>query len=113
MYGEKQGLPPGANMIGVTVAFSYHGDFDRSRVVNVAENARTMFEGMPGLRYKFFTFDEKHQRALNFYVWESNEAAERFFTEELRARVTDLYGVTPDITFVEIAEIVDNSTVQP
>ncbi|MEU6069458.1 MULTISPECIES: DUF4865 family protein [Streptomyces] len=96
-------------MIGVTVTFSYPGDFDRSRIVRVAENARGMFEGMPGLRFKFFTFDEKRQQAVNFYVWESKEEAERFFSEELRGRVTDLYGVEPAIEFVDIAEIVDNS----
>ena len=32
-----------------------------------------------------------------------------FFSDELRARVTELYGVTPSIEFVEIAQIVDNS----
>ncbi len=61
------------------------------------------------MRFKFFTFDEKQQRAVNFYVWDSEEAAERFFSEELRERVTGLYGVAPAIEFVEIAEIVDNS----
>ncbi len=96
-------------MIGVNVAFDYDGDFDRSRVVNIAENARAMFEGMPGLRFKFFTFDEDNQRATNFYVWESREAAEGFFSEELRERVTGLYGAKPTIEFVEIAQIVDNS----
>ncbi|MGQ4415951.1 hypothetical protein ACN6LA_001309 [Streptomyces sp. SAS_269] len=96
-------------MIGATVTFSYPSDFDRSRIVDVAENARAMFEGMPGLRYKFFTFDEKRQQAVNFYVWESREEAERFFSEELRERVTGLYGVAPTIEFVQIAEIVDNS----
>ncbi|MCZ0990865.1 hypothetical protein [Streptomyces diastatochromogenes] len=96
-------------MIGVTVTFSYPGDFDRSRIINVAENARGMFEGMPGLRFKFFTFDEERRQAVNFYVWESKEEAARFFTEELRGRVTDLYGVAPSIEFVQIAEIVDNS----
>jgi heme-degrading monooxygenase HmoA len=102
-------IDKGAPMIGVTVTFSYAGDFDRSRVVKVAENARGMFEGMPGLRFKFFTLDEKQQRAVNFYVWDSEEAAERFFSAELRERVTGLYGVAPAIEFVEIAEIVDNS----
>jgi len=96
-------------MIGVNVAFNYNGDFDRARVLGVAQNARAMFEGMPGLRFKFFTFDEKQQRATNFYVWESKDAAERFFSDELRERVTGLYGVAPSIDFVEIAEIVDNS----
>ena len=96
-------------MIGVNVTFDYDGNFDRSRVIGVAENARSMFEGMPGVRYKFFTFDEKHQRANNFYVWESQEAAERFFSDELRGKVTELYGVAPSIEFVEVAEIVDNT----
>jgi hypothetical protein len=67
-----------------------------------------MFEGMPGLRFKFFTLDEKNQRASNFYVWDSEETAQRFFSDELRERVTGLYGVAPTIDFVEIAQIVDN-----
>ncbi len=96
-------------MIGVNVTFEYDGTFDRSRVIGVADNARVMFEGMPGLRFKFFTFDEAQQRATNFYVWESKEAAVGFFSDELRERVTDLYGVGPTIEFVEIAQIVDNS----
>ena len=53
-------------MIGVNVSFEYDGTFDRSRVIDVAEHARAMFEGMPGLRFKFFTFDEEQQRATNF-----------------------------------------------
>jgi hypothetical protein len=97
-------------VIGVNVVFEYNGDFDRSRVTKVAEGARAMFEGMAGLRFKFFTLDEKNERATNFYVWETKDAAERFFSDELRKRVTGLYGVAPRIEFVEIAHIVDNST---
>jgi len=96
-------------MIGVSVVFDYDGNFDRSRVIEVAKNARTTFEGLPGLRFKFFTLDEKQQRAMNIYVWDSKEAAEAFFTDELRERVTGLYGVSPTISYMEIAEIVDNS----
>jgi len=68
-----------------------------------------MFEGMPGLRLKVFTLDQERQRAANFYVWDSEEAAKASFTQELRDRVTTLYGVTPSIEFVEIAKIVDNA----
>jgi heme-degrading monooxygenase HmoA len=97
-------------MIGVNVTFAYGDDFDRARVIAVAENARGMFEGMPGLRYKFFTFDDTHHRASNFYVWDSKDAAEGFFSDELRERVAGLYGVRPTIDFVEIAQMVDNSS---
>jgi heme-degrading monooxygenase HmoA len=96
-------------MIGVSVVFDYQGDFDSSRVVTVAKNARNMFQGLPGLRFKFFTLDEKQERAMNFYVWDSKEAAETFFTDELRERVAGLYGVSPTISYLEIAEFVDNS----
>jgi len=98
-------------VIGVNVIFDYDGTgtFDRDRIVGVATNARSSFEGMPGVRFKFFTFDEQNQRATNFYVWDSREAALEFYSDELRERVTGLYGVTPTIEFVEIAEIVDNS----
>jgi heme-degrading monooxygenase HmoA len=97
-------------MIGVSVVFDYGGDFDRSRVIEVAKNARKMFEGLPGLRFKVFTLDDTQQRAMNFYVWDSQEAAEAFFTEELRERVTSLYGVSPTVSYLEIAELVDNSS---
>jgi heme-degrading monooxygenase HmoA len=96
-------------MIGVIVTFDLDGDFDRSRVIKVADNARAMFEGMPGLRLKCFTFDDDNRRATNFYVWDSREAAEAFFTDELRERVTSLYGTKPTNDFVEIAQIVDNA----
>jgi hypothetical protein len=95
-------------MIGVYVTFQYEGDFDRSRVEKVAEGARSMFEGMPGLRFKFFTLDEENQRAVNFYVWESRDDAERFFTPELGDQVTGLYGTKPVIDFVEVAQVIDN-----
>lgn len=97
-------------MIGVNVTFDYGDEpFDRARVVGVAENAKGMFEGMAGLRFKFFTVDEQHHVARNFYVWDSREEAENFFSPELRERVTGLYGVAPTIDFVDIAEMVDNA----
>ena len=40
-------------MIGVNVRFDYDGNFDRDRVVAVADHARALFDGMPGLRVKF------------------------------------------------------------
>ena len=64
---------------------------------------------MPGLRLNVFTFDGKQQRAANFYVRHSWEAAESFFTEELRDRVTRHYGVAPGIEFAETAGIAGNS----
>jgi len=93
-------------MVGVSVVFDYDEDFDRSSITTVAQNSRTIFEDLPGLRFKFFTLDEKQQPAVNFYVWETLEAAEAFFTDDLRERVSGLYGLSPTISYLEIDEFV-------
>ena len=95
-------------MIAVFVTFD-SDRLDEARVRKVAAEAKAMFEGMANLRNKFFTLDEKKNRARNVYVWESEDAARQFFSDQLLERVTDLYGVRPQVEFAEIIESVDNS----
>jgi heme-degrading monooxygenase HmoA len=98
----------GGLVIAVFVTFDSE-DLDDERVRKVAGEARGMFEGMAGLRNKFFTLAEKKDRATNVYVWETEDAARQFFSDQLLERVTGLYGVRPQIEFAEIIEMVDNS----
>jgi heme-degrading monooxygenase HmoA len=95
-------------MQGVIIEFQYADDFDRTRIEGIARSERGRFEGLPGLRQKAFTLDEQNRRATNVYLWETEEAARGFFSDELVEKVTGLYGVRPTITFVEVAEFVDN-----
>ena len=96
-------------MIGVFVTFRYGDDFDEQAVRKIAQTARAKFEGMPGLRSKAFTLNSDRREATNFYVWESEDAAKAFFTDELLDRVTGLYGVRPGVEFVQIATLVENA----
>jgi heme-degrading monooxygenase HmoA len=80
-------------MIGVFVTFRYEDNFDERAVRKLAETARARFEGMPGLRSKAFTLNSGKREAANFYVWDSEDAAKAFFTDELLERVAGLYGV--------------------
>lgn len=100
-------------MIGVFVTFRYGDEFDAQRVGKIAENARAKFEGMAGLRSKAFTIDAAKRQAVNFYVWDSDDAAKGFFTDALLAAVTTLYGVHPSVDFVHIAALVENAHTQP
>ena len=97
-------------MIGVFVTFHYPDGVDSEAVSGIASAAADRFRGLPGLRSKAFTIDETGGDATNFYVWENEEAARAFFTDDLRERVTGLYGVPPSIRYVEIAELVDNAS---
>ena len=96
-------------MIGVVVTFRFPDNFNEQAVRKIAETARTKFEGMPGLRSKAFTFNPAKREAANFYVWDSEEAAKAFFTDQLLERVTGLYGVRPTLEFVQIAALVENA----
>lgn len=96
-------------MQGVIVEFQYGDDFDPARVAGIAREARGRFEALPGLRQKAFTVDEQNHRAMNVYLWDSEELARGFFTDELVERVTGLYGVRPTVSFVDVAELVDNT----
>jgi hypothetical protein len=95
-------------MQGVIIQFQYGDEFDAERIRGIAHQARSTFEGMPGLRQKAFTLDEQNRRATNVYLWETEADARGFFTDALVARVTELYGVVPTVTFPEVAELVDN-----
>jgi len=95
-------------MIGVFVTFHYTDGFSAEKIEKIATSARQKFVRMPGLRSKAFTFDTAAKTAVNFYVWESRAAAEAFFTPQLVEGVTALYGVRPEIQFVEIAALVEN-----
>ena len=96
-------------MIGTFVTFAYEDRFDEQVVRRIAEGARARFEGMPGLRSKAFTINTARREAANFYVWESEDAARSFFTEGLMERATALYGVRPDVQFVQLAALVENA----
>jgi hypothetical protein len=90
------------------VEFQYGDEFDRARIAGIAHEARGRFEGLPRLRQKAFTIDEQNRRATNVYLWESEDSARGFFNDELVDKVTRLYGVRPTVSFVEVAELVDN-----
>jgi heme-degrading monooxygenase HmoA len=95
-------------MIAVFVRFDGEG-LDEDVVRKVAAEAKPMFDGMPGLRSKYFTLAESRDKATNVYIWDSESAAREFFSDELVERVTGLYGVRPRVEFAEIVEVVDNS----
>jgi len=96
-------------MIGVFVTFRFADNFDERALRSVAENARARFEGMQGLRSKAFTLNPGKREAANFYVWESEDAAKAFFTDDLVERVAKLYGVRPSVEFVQVVTLVENS----
>jgi heme-degrading monooxygenase HmoA len=96
-------------MIGVFVTFDLGPAYDAGRLSQLAAAAVPKFRGLPGLISKTFTLDDETGSAVNFYVWESEEAARRFFSEETLASVARTYGVRPALRYVAIPGRVENA----
>jgi Putative mono-oxygenase ydhR len=95
-------------MIGVFITFRYADNFDEQVVRKIADTAQARFKGMAGLRSKAFTVNPEKREAVNFYVWDSEEAARDFFTDEQVDRIAGHYMVRPVLEFVQIAALVEN-----
>ncbi|HKC94042.1 MAG TPA: hypothetical protein VKB81_08500 [Nitrospira sp.] len=92
-------------MIAVMVRFQYENEFNEARLQQIAEGARSRFQGMPGVA---FTVDPTKRQALNFYVWESEDAARKFFSPQTIDGVANIYGVRPSIEYVKLTGLVEN-----
>jgi len=95
-------------MTGVFVTFRYGDRFDGIAAQKIAETAQAHFMGIPGLRSKTFTINAASREVINFYVWDSDEAAKAFFTDDRLEKITTVYGLRPRIDFVHVAALVEN-----
>lgn len=95
-------------MIGIFLTFRFADDFDEQAIRNIAEAAQPRFKGMVGLRSKAFTVNPEKREAINFYIWDSEEAAKAFFTDEQLDRIAGHYKARPILDFVHIAALVEN-----
>jgi hypothetical protein len=106
-------MPASSNMTGVFVTFDLGAAFDAARLTQLAQAALPKFQGMPELVSKTFTIDAGARQAVNFYVWRSEVAARRFFSDETLAWVTGVYGVQPAVRYVQVAGRVENRGDRP
>ena len=78
------------------------------------DNAKAMFEksapnyrGVPGLVRKYYLYGDDRTGG-GVYLWNSREAAERFYSEAWRTTIAQRYGAHPEISFYDTAVIVEN-----
>jgi hypothetical protein len=72
------------------------------------EDGRQKYQGLQGLVRKYYLRSEDGRRAGGVYLWETRAAAEAAYNGEWKARVKQLYGSEPEITWFDTPVIVDN-----
>ena len=95
-------------MIGVFVTFRYVDNSMSEPCGRLLRAHAHSLRECPGCARRLFTLNSAKCEAHEFCVWDSEDAAKAFFTEELLERLTDLYGVRAGLEFVQIATLVEN-----
>ena len=96
-------------LIATIVTFRYpEGGYDRARFEAINRTTAPKYEGLPGLVWKSYWYDNAACENGGIYVWTSREAAEATHDEAHLARLTELYGVRPTVRWLDVPVFVDN-----
>ncbi|ABD88295.1 YdhR family protein [Rhodopseudomonas palustris] len=95
-------------MITTVVQFHLPAPITLKEATRWFESSAPKYRKLAGLIRKYYIRSEDGCTAGGVYLWESRAAAENSYNSEWTARVTQLYGAEPVISWFESPVIVDN-----
>jgi Putative mono-oxygenase ydhR len=95
-------------MITAIVQFSLPKPINLEEAARAFESTAPKYPGLQGLVRKYYLLSEAGRRAGGVYLWETRAAAEAVYNGEWKARVKQLYGSEPEISWFDTPVIVDN-----
>lgn len=96
-------------MIVATVTFRYPaGEFDPAAYAETARRRRSAYEGLPGLILKVYWTSMERGEAGGIYLWETLAQAQATYSEEWRRRATQVFGVEPEVRFLDAIDTIQN-----
>ena len=66
------------------------------------------YREVQGLIRKYYILSQDGGTAGGVYLWNSQEDADRLYTEEWRKFIVEKYGALPSVTYFESPVVVDN-----
>jgi hypothetical protein len=97
-------------MVTALVQFELPSPISLAEATRRFEASAPKYQNLAGLVRKYYIRSDDGRVAGGIYLWESRQAAERVYDGEWRARVQQLYGAAPTITWFDCPVIVDNLT---
>jgi len=95
-------------MIVTIVTFELPEPATLSEIAQTFQATAPKYLGVPGLLRKNYWLSEDARRAGGIYVWASRADADRLYTDEWKAFVTEKYGKPPKIEYLHSPVMVDN-----
>ena len=96
-------------MITAIVRFKLPAGIDAAKAAELFRASAPKYQGLAGLLRKYYLFDAESHTGGGCYLWESREAAERFYNADWRKMITENYGSPPELSFFETGVVVDNT----
>ena len=97
------------NTITTVVQFRLPQPISLDEATRRFESSAPKYRNVPGLIRKYYLRAEDGRTAGGVYLWESRAAAEATYSTEWREQVAKLFGVAPEITWVDTPGSVDNA----
>jgi Putative mono-oxygenase ydhR len=95
-------------MITAVVQISVAKPISAEEAARAFELTAPIYQGLRGLVRKYYLRSEDGRRVGGIYLWETRASAEAVYSVEWKARVKQLYGAEPEISWFETPVIVDN-----
>jgi len=96
-------------MITAIVRFPLPSSINGNDAKALFEKSAPNYRGIPGLVRKYYLYGEDDRTGGGVYLWESREAAERFYSDAWKTTIAQRYGSRPEIQFFDTPVIVDNT----
>ncbi len=96
-------------MITTLVEFHLPTPISLEEATRRFEESAPKYRNLAGLIRKYYIRSQDGRVAGGIYLWESRPTAERVYDGDWRARVEQLYGAKPTITWFDSPVIVDNA----
>lgn len=94
-------------MIVAIVRFPIPGGLSHDAAREAFLTSAPSYQGLPGLRRKYYLRTEDGQGGGGVYLWDSREAAEQVYDDAWRQRLTERFGAEPQVEYLDCPVIVD------
>lgn len=95
-------------MLTTIVTFALPQPLSRKEAAATFESTAPEYRDIPGLLRKYYLLSDDRQSVKGVYLWASRADAERQYTQEWKAFVTQKYGIEPSIEYFDTPVVVDN-----
>ncbi len=95
-------------MITAIVRFKLPADVDATKAAELFRATAPKYQGLPGLIRKYYIYDSESHIGGGCYLWESREAAERFYNDDWREMITQRYS-NPELSYFDTTVVVENT----